>query len=57
MMVIMLLQEQLKYLQDSDKSISELFEEFPSSSSTPELNISVTDKTKFTIINKFADEL
>ena len=40
----------------SDKSISELFEEFPSSSSTPELNISVTDKTKFTIINKFADE-
>ena len=29
---------------------------FLSSSSTPELNISVTDKTKFTIINKFADE-
>ena len=43
-------------LANSNKSISELFQEFPISSSTPELNIIVTDETKFTIIKKFAHE-
>ena len=43
-------------LANSNKSISELFQEFPISSSTPELNIIVTDETKFTIIKKFTHE-
>ena len=40
-------------LAKSNRSISDIFEEFPKSYSTPELNISVTDENKFEIIEKF----
>ena len=40
-------------LAKSNRSISDIFEEFPKSFSTPELNISVTDENKFEIIEKF----
>jgi phosphomannomutase/phosphoglucomutase len=42
-------------LNNSNKSISELINEFPQSFSTPELNITVTDETKFSIIKDFED--
>ena len=42
-------------LNKSNKSISELINEFPQSFSTPELNITVTDETKFSIIKDFED--
>ncbi len=45
----------LKYLTKTDKTISDLINEFPLSFSTPELNISVTDENKFTIIKDFED--
>jgi phosphomannomutase/phosphoglucomutase len=40
-------------LAKSNKSISEIFREFPESFSTPELNITVTDENKFEIIDRF----
>ena len=40
-------------LTNSDKNISELINEFPQSFSTPELNITVTDETKFSVIEDF----
>ena len=40
-------------LAKSNKSISEIFSEFPESFSTPELNITVTDENKFEIIDRF----
>ena len=42
-------------LNKSNKSISELINEFPQSFSTPELNITVTDENKFSIIKDFED--
>ena len=39
---------------NSDMSISELVRNLPKSYSTPELNITVTDETKFSIIENFA---
>ncbi len=40
-------------LAKSNRSIADIFEEFPKSFSTPELNISVTDDNKFEIMQKF----
>jgi phosphomannomutase/phosphoglucomutase len=40
-------------LAKSNRSISEIFREFPESFSTPELNITVTDENKFGIIERF----
>jgi phosphomannomutase/phosphoglucomutase len=40
-------------LAKSNRSISEIFREFPESFSTPELNITVTDESKFEIIDRF----
>ena len=40
-------------LAKSNRSISDIFEDFPKSFSTPELNITVTDENKFEIINRF----
>ena len=40
-------------LAKSNKSISDIFREFPESFSTPELNITVTDENKFGIIDRF----
>jgi phosphomannomutase/phosphoglucomutase len=40
-------------LTNSDKNVSELINEFPQSFSTPELNITVTDETKFSVIEDF----
>ena len=40
-------------LTNSDKNISELINQFPQSFSTPELNITVTDETKFSVIEDF----
>jgi|TARA_A100001011_G_scaffold93438_1_gene98281 phosphomannomutase/phosphoglucomutase len=40
-------------LAKSNKSISDIFREFPESFSTPELNITVTDENKFEIIDRF----
>ena len=40
-------------LAKSNKSISEIFSDFPESFSTPELNITVTDESKFEIIDRF----
>jgi len=40
-------------LAKSNRSIADIFEEFPKSFSTPELNISVTDDNKFEIIQRF----
>ena len=40
-------------LAKSNKSISEIFRDFPESFSTPELNITVTDENKFEIIDRF----
>ncbi|MDA7695898.1 phosphomannomutase/phosphoglucomutase, partial [Gammaproteobacteria bacterium] len=40
-------------LTNSDKNISDLINEFPQSFSTPELNITVTDETKFSVIEDF----
>ena len=40
-------------LAKSNKSISEIFSDFPESFSTPELNITVTDENKFEIIDRF----
>ena len=40
-------------LPNSDKNISDLINEFPQSFSTPELNITVTDETKFSVIEDF----
>ena len=42
-------------LTKTDKTISDLINEFPLSFSTPELNISVTDENKFSIIKDFED--
>jgi phosphomannomutase/phosphoglucomutase len=43
-------------LAKSDRSISDIFNKYPDSFSTPELNISVTDENKFEIIEKFISE-
>ena len=43
-------------LSNHDENISDIIHKFPISSSTPELNITVTDKTKFTIVEKFTNE-
>jgi len=43
-------------INNSDQSISQLIDILPKSFSTPELNISVTDDTKFKIIENFADQ-
>jgi phosphomannomutase/phosphoglucomutase len=43
-------------LSNHDKNISDIIRKFPTSSSTPELNITVTDETKFTIVKKFTNE-
>ena len=40
-------------LAKSNRSISEIFKEFPESFCTPELNITVTDENKFEIIDRF----
>ena len=40
-------------LAKSNRSISDIFEDFPESFSTPELNITVTDDNKFEIIDRF----
>jgi phosphomannomutase/phosphoglucomutase len=40
-------------LAKSNRSISEIFGDFPESFSTPELNITVTDENKFEIIDRF----
>ena len=40
-------------LAKSNRSISDIFEDFPESFSTPELNITVTDENKFEIIDRF----
>ncbi len=40
-------------LAKSNRSISEIFREFPESFSTPEINITVTDENKFEIIDRF----
>jgi phosphomannomutase/phosphoglucomutase len=40
-------------LAKSNRSISDIFGDFPESFSTPELNITVTDKNKFEIIERF----
>jgi len=40
-------------LAKSNRSISDIFREFPESFSTPELNITVTDENKFEIIDRF----
>ena len=40
-------------LAKSDRSISDIFGDFPESFSTPELNITVTDENKFEIIDRF----
>ena len=44
----------IELISDSKKSISSLNEELPSLFSTPELNITVTDETKFKIIEDFS---
>jgi len=46
----------VEIINNSDQSISELVDILPKSFSTPELNISVTDDTKFKIIEDFADQ-
>ena len=43
-------------INNSDQSISQLVDILPKSFSTPELNISVTDDTKFKIIEDFIDQ-
>ena len=43
-------------LSNHDENISDIIHKFPISSSTPELNITVTDETKFTIVKKFTNE-
>ena len=43
-------------LSNHDENISDIIHKFPISSSTPELNITVTDETKFTIVEKFTNE-
>ena len=43
-------------LAKSDRSISDIFNKYPDSFSTPELNISVTDENKFKIIERFISE-
>jgi phosphomannomutase/phosphoglucomutase len=40
-------------LAKSNRSIAEIFRDFPESFSTPELNITVTDENKFEIIDRF----
>ena len=40
-------------LAKSNRSIAEIFGDFPESFSTPELNITVTDENKFEIIDRF----
>ena len=44
----------IELISDSKKTISSLNEELPSLFSTPELNITVTDETKFKIIEDFS---
>ena len=43
-------------LSNHDENISDIIHKFPISSSTPELDITVTDETKFTIVEKFTNE-
>ena len=43
----------VEILAKSNRSIAEIFGDFPESFSTPELNITVTDKSKFEIIDRF----
>ena len=43
-------------LSNHDENISDIIHKFPISFSTPELNITVTDETKFNIVEKFTNE-
>ena len=43
-------------LSNHNENISDIIRKFPISFSTPELNITVTDETKFTIVEKFTNE-
>ena len=46
----------IEIISNSDKSISDLIAVLPKSFSTPELNILVSDKTKFDIVESFAKD-
>jgi phosphomannomutase/phosphoglucomutase len=46
----------IEIISNSDKSISDLIAVLPKSFSTPELNILVTDETKFDIVESFAKD-
>ena len=46
----------IEIISNSDKSISDLISVLPKSFSTPELNILVTDETKFDIVESFAKD-
>lgn len=46
----------VEIISNSSRNISSIIDDFPKSYSTPELNISVTDDTKFQIIKKFTEE-
>ena len=46
----------IEIISNSDKSISDLIAVLPKSFSTPELNIVVSDKTKFDIVESFAKD-
>ena len=46
----------VEIISNSSRNLSSIIDDFPKSYSTPELNISVTDDTKFKIIKKFTEE-
>ena len=46
----------VEIISNSSRNLSSIIDDFPKSYSTPELNISVTDDTKFQIIKKFTEE-
>jgi len=46
----------VEIISNSSRNLSSIIGDFPKSYSTPELNISVTDDTKFQIIKKFTEE-
>ena len=47
----------LEILSEKEKSSSEIFSELPQNLSTPEINISVSDENKFSIISKLIEIL
>lgn len=46
-----------KIVSDGEQSASKIIDQFPKTFSTPELNLNVTDESKFEMVDKFKDQM